>query len=375
MVNDDSILKEISALAWHISQASRASDKIRDFDAEAEMSQATRGIHRCTRQLSGAFRQSQPDLIAILMFRSHESKATELVNILSPVVRGEVSAAELKPYQRPIIRSSFRRHEKRNHSMNATQQISLPFRSFDLDEVVVAFVGDFEYGDRDDLEYFAESCGAEIADSISNAELVVYGENSSAEIEKARGAGVDCLSEAEFLNVVDYQPKTFSEFVDQLTELRYDITTNSNEGDGYRETIDWQVPAGLGDVRELLTAYARISPSVKKEMADVQQASYYPHQLKSRRDDLFQLTDGDDSQGWCEFESADTFAWRLKACNDETTISGISLMRILKQQVDDIEILAVCDKPIDEPITTMYVCGGLDSRGHLVGFVLNHTQT
>ena len=89
----------------------------------------------------------------------------------------------------------------------------------------------------------------------------------------------------------------------------------------------------------------------------------------------YRFFEGDETRGWAAFENPEHFAWSIRAYSDEITVSGVSLLQTLSRSVGDWAVLAIADQPIEDNISTMYLCGGIDSGGRLVGFVVKQVLT
>lgn len=250
-----------------------------------------------------------------------------------------------------------------------------PYVSFGLEDVTVAFAGKLHHGDLDDYEYFVEQCGGEIADSVGDAGLVILGSESSEAEAAARAAGTPVLSEDQFLNLTGTRPASASGLIEKLVQSGFDITPLSNEGDGFCETID-AVPRETSDADAALLDYAREMSAISREFASLNAKDLYrPDQLAARVEDYMELVAGAPDLGWVAAEDPERFRWTVRAYSDDTIVSGVSLLDALGRCVDDITVLKVVDRPVEDNISSFYLCGGFDDRGHLVGFVLKQVLT
>ena len=121
-----------------------------------------------------------------------------------------------------------------------------------------------------------------------------------------------------------------------------------------------------------LLHYARESLAVNRSLGAAQSIPYAdklqdPGNFK-------QITTGDGYAGWYQWLAPKSFAWDFRAFDDTVTISGLTLMQRLQEQVHEVVVLAIHDKPSDDSVVALHLCAGRKS-GHLIGFVLERTWT
>ncbi len=240
------------------------------------------------------------------------------------------------------------------------------------------FTGKMEIGSRSDMESFARSSGATVGRSVTkNTDYLVIGKRVGAtKLKKAEKHGVKILTEEEFLGAARNDVDSLEDYIQGLVKKGFDITYSSNEGDGFQATFEVDYPEDAASVGEALLCHARVSEVVKKRMKMAQGISYRSRTLKNLSKGFSPLVEGDESRGWSRSVDLSKFARNFRAISDDAVISGTVIVNDLKQCIEDLGVLAIHDKPLEESVIVVHVVGGAHKKsGRLQGFILERVWT
>ena len=136
------------------------------------------------------------------------------------------------------------------------------------------------------------------------------------------------------------------------------------------------MPDDAADTADALVGYARASAAIADEMTRMNARQRYRKSQLLETDHTFApLVEGEPERGFVGLEKPASFAWSIHAVSGGTMVSGVSLLDTLRRCADDIAVLKIVDRPIEDNISTIRLCAGQDGRGHLVGFAIREVRT
>ncbi len=245
----------------------------------------------------------------------------------------------------------------------SSRKSKLNYEQFNLEDRVVFFDENLDIDQIENLTYFSESNWAEVSNELNEKVDYYVTNNHYSKIDHKK---TKIFSVNKFLNYLDKKPESFDTFIEALIKENFDISIYSNEGDGLLDSINFATKQS--DIKDALLELARQSEIVEKIIL----ASKNRYNSNYEKENKYK---NDEQIGWYKFVNPIDFAWDIRAFNDDTLVSGKSILDTLSKFATDISVLEIHDVPSHESIDAIHICGGFDENKNLIGFILHRVWT